>query len=298
MAQHRGRAVAVLFGAVVFWSSVPLFLKHFTGTLDAWTVNGVRYGVAAVLLLPACIAARGRRGVSGRPIWRDALVPAAVNTLGQVGWALAPYHIDASFMGFGIRSAFFFTLLGSLWLLPEERGLVRAPTFWAGTAVCVAGLGLLFAGSLRGRVSPLGSAILLGTAMVWGFYSVNVRRFMRGYAAHHSFGVICCYTAVALAVLALLFGRTSDLRAATPGTLALLVLSAICGIASAHVAMYYSLERLGPLLVAGGEFVTPFLTFAGAALLFGERLSPGQWLGGCAVVAGSVVLLRTRRRVP
>ena len=111
-------ALAALCGAMLCWSSVPLFLKYFTHSLDAWTVNGIRYSFAALLLLPAVFSHR-RKHLPGRIIWKDALIPTLINTLGQVGWALAPYFLAASVMGFGIRSAFFFTLLGSLWFLPE-----------------------------------------------------------------------------------------------------------------------------------------------------------------------------------
>lgn len=295
-ANRSGLHVAAMLGAILCWSSVPLFLKHFTADFDAWTVNGVRYGVAAALLMPAWLAAaRGRRRAGGRSIWIAALVPSAVNTVGQVGWAVAPYYIDASFMGFGIRSAFFFTLLGSLLFLPEERPLLRAPAFWLGAALCVAGLGGLFAGSFRGQVSAAGTVILLATAMVWGFYGVSVRAFMREYPSHHSFGVICLYTAAALLVLMAVLGRPDRLPGTPPATVALLVISAVIGIAMAHILMYFSIRRLGPVIMGGAEFMTPFLTFAGAALLFGERLTAPQWLGGCAVIAGSLILLRARR---
>lgn len=285
-----------MMAAILCWSSVPLFLKHFTADFDAWTVNGVRYGAAALLLMPAWLAAARRtRDPRVRSIWMAALVPAAINTVGQIGWAVAPYYIDASFMGFGIRSAFFFTLLGSLFLLPEERPLLRTRAFWAGTALCVAGLGGLFAGSLRGEVSGVGTVILLATAMVWGFYGVSVRACMRAYPSHHSFGVICLYTTAALLILMIALGQPGRLAQAGPRTVALLVLSAVIGIAMAHVLMYFSIQRLGPVIMGGAEFMTPFLTFAGATVLFGERLATAQWAGGCAVVAGSLVLLRARR---
>jgi len=38
----RFPVVFVLGLSVLCFSSVPLFLKHFTGFLDAWTVNGIR----------------------------------------------------------------------------------------------------------------------------------------------------------------------------------------------------------------------------------------------------------------
>jgi len=288
-------AYVALLGAILFWSSVPLFLKYFTTKLDAWTVNGLRYGFAALLLLPAVWRYDARR-MPGRNIWRDALIPAVVNTLGQVGWALAPYFIPASLMGFGIRSAFFFTLFASLWLLPEERYLARSPQFLIGGAICIAGITALFSSSLvHARTSPAGLAILFATALVWGFYGVSVRKYMQGYATQHSFGVIGLYTAAALLVLMFAFGDSRAALSMGGFPFALLLISAALGIAVAHVLMYYVISRLGPLIESGGEFMTPFLTFAGAALLFHERLNPWQWAGGLGVIAGSLLMVRAHR---
>ena len=284
-----------LLGAVICWSSVPLFLKHFAASLDAWTVNGVRYGLAALVMLPAVLA-RPHASTPGRNIWLDALVPAAVNTLGQIGWSLSPYYIDAGLMGFGIRSCFFFALIGGMWLLPEERYLARSRLFWLGSIVCVWGILGLFWGSLRqAGASPLGLAILLATAMVWGFYGVTVRKFMRGYSPQRGFGVICLYTAAVLVLLLLFLGRFRALPSVGLREHALLAASAVVGIVAAHVMMYFVIARLGPVIESGGEFAMPFLTFCGAALLFGERLTWLQWLGGAGVVLGGVLLVLSHR---
>jgi len=293
MPKRIGLAVLALLGALLCWSSVPLFLRHFAtlpDPIDAWTVNGVRYCVAALILLPATIAGTRRR-VPGHNIWRDALIPAAVNTLGQVGWALIPYYATASVMGFGIRSAFLFSVLAGFWLLPDERYLVRSRTFWIGSVICIAGLFALFGGALQTGTSMTGCLLILGTAACWGFYMVTARRFMKHYSSHHSFGVISLYTAVALAVLALSIGNIPRLATLDILPISLLLASALIGITCAHVFAYYAMKRVGALIQSGSMFITPFLTFAGAALLFGERLGTWQWLGGLGVVAGALAML-------
>jgi len=286
-----------LCAAILCWSSVPLFLRHFalTTKLDAWTVNGIRYGFAALLLSP-CILSHRRRYPHGSAIWRDALVPAAVNTLGQIGWALAPYYLDAGIIGFGIRSSFLFAVLASFWLLPDERYLLRTPSFWAGAACCLLGIVGLFAPSLRlGGTSLAGTLILLGTAIVWGFYHVTVRKYMRPYPAFDSFAVICCYTAAALLVLTFAVGKPRAVPATPAPALALVLGSAALGIAMAHVCMYSVVRRLGALIASGAEFATPFITSFGAFLLFGEQMSRAQWCGGGAVICGSLLMVVSYR---
>lgn len=67
--------VLCLTGSVLAFGSVPLFLRHFSSHLDAWTVNGVRYATAALIWLPVilspaaqgsqlatCMASRGAPG--------------------------------------------------------------------------------------------------------------------------------------------------------------------------------------------------------------------------------------------
>ena len=286
--------ILAVVSMVVCWASVPLFLKHFTANLDAWTVNAVRYGVASVLLLPFAISCC-RHPVAGRNIWRDALVPAAVNTLGQVGWALIPYYLDASVMGFGIRSSFLFAVMAGLWLLPEERALMRSPLYLSGAGICVTGMVMLFAGVTRAHGSVVGYVILLATSAVWGFYGVCVRKFMHGYSSRHAFSVICLYTAVILAVLMAACGHGQVLASCPPGLWLTLAVSAVIGIVVPHILMYTVVRRFGPLIEAGSELTTPFLTFAGAALLFGERLTSAQWVGGIGVICGSACMVLAHR---
>ena len=290
-------AFPALLVSILSWSSIPLFLKYFTVSLDAWTVNGIRYGIAALLLMPALRTLPS--ALNRREFWRNALVPAVVNSVGQIGWALVPYYVTASVMAFGIRTSFLFTVAGSLWLLPEERYLLGSLRFWAGGTFCIAGVAALFRGSLRQASTSIpGFLILLGSAAIWGFYGISVRKFMRGYPPHCSFAAISLYSAGIVTALMLLFGRISRLLELAPGGLGLLALSAFLGIALAHVLMYYVLEHLGAIVESGAEMMTPFLTFCGAALIFGERLSALQWMGGFGVIAGCVLMVSAHKARP
>jgi drug/metabolite transporter (DMT)-like permease len=291
-------AVLALVIAVLSWSSIPLFLKHFTAYMDAWTVNGVRYLLGALLLLPAL-----RRTADSYPgrsnLWRSAVIPSLVNSISQAGFALIPYFVSASVMGFGIRASFLFTLAASLWLLPEERRLMVSRLFWAGGALCIAGIVALFWSSMRQAAASVpGLLILLGDAAAWGFYGVTVRKYMRGHPPHRSFAVISLYTAGILTVLMFTFGKVSALASQDAHTLGLIFLSAAIGITLGHVLMYYVLGHLGVIIESGAEMATPFLTFAGGALLFGERLSALQWLGGIGVIVGCVLMISAHKRHP
>jgi len=291
MPSSEKKGVLCLGVAVLCFASVPLFLKYFTAFLDAWTVNGIRYGMTALLWLPFTIRNR-RSKARGCSVWRAALAPAVVNTLAQVGWALAPYHNDAGFIGFVIRSSFLFGIVFGFWLLPEERVLARRVLFWFGAAAIVGGLVAMYGGGVRGGgTSAVGMAILLATALCWGLYATFVRRHMADFGARLSFGVISLYTAVMLGAAMFLFGRWRQAVALAPGNWALLVTSALIGIAVSHVLLYRAIHSLGPVVTQGVQSFSPFLTALGACLILGERLTGGQWVAGCLLAAGCLFLV-------
>jgi drug/metabolite transporter (DMT)-like permease len=288
------KGVPYLLLAVSFFGSVPLFLKYFTSFLDAWTVNGIRYGVAAFFWLPFVL--RNHKKVSrDHNVWRNAVVPAIVNTLAQIGWALSPYFNDAGFMGFVMRSSFLFATVFGFAFLPQERAVARNPLFWIGGLGIIAGLITIYGGGPRqGVTSPIGMAILIGTSACWGLYGVFVRRNMSDYGVRLSFGVISLYTAVMLWIAMFVFGDWMRCLQLESQNWMLLVLSAMIGISFSHVFLYRAIHTLGPVITEGGLSIQPFVTAVGAGIILGERLLPVQWLGGIMLAVSCLCLLSTK----
>ncbi|MDP6491417.1 MAG: DMT family transporter [Kiritimatiellia bacterium] len=296
--QHRSRTPALfcLLGAICFFSSIPLFLKHFSVHLDMWTVNGVRYSIAALFWLPLVLW-RHVTVPESRGVWRAALVPAMANILGQTCWALTPYHSDAAVIGFAIRSSFLFTIaFGMLWV-PSERLLACIPAFWLAALFSAAGLLTMYIGAIRSGTgtSVFGLGLIVFTAMLWGLYAVAIRRFLGGYSSRQGFGVVSLYTASALAVAMLLRGDVSALGDIGGANMGLLVLSAFIGIAFAHVMLFTAIHALGPIFCYGVGLIGPFITWSGAALILGEQMSPAQLVGGLILVSGTVGLVYAKR---
>ncbi len=285
-------------GSIVCYGATPVFLRLFIHDLDAWTVNGVRYTVGALFWFPFVVAllrdresdspVRPRRGA-----WRDALVPTAINLVGQTGWALTPYYLEANVIGFVYKLHFLFTILFGFIAIREERPVVRDPWFIGGTVVCVGGVTAMFIQNLNmgGIRSAIGMVILLGTTILFGAYAVSVRRYMAGYPARLSFGVISLYTASGLVMLMLVFGDYGALRHLPARQWSLVILSAVTGIAFAHVLYYRAIQGLGAIVSTGLQMATPFVTLLGAILVLSERMTVLQSLGGLLVVAGGVMLV-------
>lgn len=296
-------AVFSMIAATVGFGIIPIFLKHFALSLDAWTVNGVRYSAGALFWLPFLLVldrdgAQPAASDRTRNVWRDAIVPSVINVIGQAAFGVSAYFVPASTMGFVLRLSFLFTIIFGFAVIAEERQLSRKAAFWLGAIVSVAGMLVMFAEELHGGVgSKVGLAIIAVTAVAWGGYSVSVRHYMAGYAARQSFGVISLYTSAALVVLMLMFGRVRDLAGISLGLWFNLMLSALIGIAFGHVLYYRAIHRLGPVVASGMALVTPFVTYLAALIVLDERLSGMEWFGGCLVVVGGALLVVARAQI-
>jgi drug/metabolite transporter (DMT)-like permease len=290
------RALLALFLTILFWATAPLILKYFTGVMDVWTVNGMRYLFTALFWLPVVVR-RYREVPAGRAIWRDAWVPALCHMLGQAGWGLAPYYNDASVMNFVSRIAFLLTVVVGFWLLKEERQLARRPLFWVGLSATVAGLVLMFAGGRgSGSSSSTGMAILVWTSVCWSFYSVQVRKRMAGYPPMLGYGVVSLLVAPGLTVAMFAWGDWRALGTLTLGQWSLLAISAWLAIALGHVLYYHAVHAIGPIISEGSMALLPFLTALLAHSLLGERMQTTQWIGGTLLVGATLLLLIVRYR--
>ena len=309
---QKEQAVAVLcmLGTMLCFSSVPVFLRYFASEgMDLWTVNAVRYSVAAVFWLPFVVmigrrlrAERAGAGGQGsgaaahRSIWLAAIVPTVVNTLGQVGWAAAPYYASASTVGFVIRTSFVFTIVFGFILIPAERALGRRAGFYVGVLISMGGVALMAFGSPaeaggQKQTTLTGVAILLGTAVCWGAYAVSVRKYLAGYPLRLAFGVISLYTSAVLVVLMLLFGEYERL-AELPGRLwAMLVFSGFIGVALGHVLYYRGIHGIGPVVASSVTLGAPFVTAVLATAFLDEKLAALQLVGGVTVVVGGALLV-------
>ncbi|MBL0920817.1 MAG: DMT family transporter [Phycisphaerales bacterium] len=282
------------------WSSVPLFLKHFSHSIDPWTSNGWRYGFSALLWAPVLLFI-GVRGTKPSRLWRAAVVPALFNACGQVLFTLAHYRIEPALLTFGLRLQIVFVALGAAMLFPAERRVVRSPIYLAGAALVLLGavgtalLGKepLVGGSLEGFLMAAGSGALFAG------YALSVRKTMAGIHPVVAFAAISQYTAGAMVVLMLALGERSGLTALdlSTGQFALLLLSAVIGIALGHVFYYISIANLGVAISAGVIQLQPFVVGAASFVLFDERLTPLQWCSGLVAVSGAVMMLWLQKRL-
>ena len=294
--------------AVSFFGSIPVMLRYLTQYLDSWTVNAVRYPTAALFWLPFLLVmhrkqrARQLQPAGRRSIWIITLIPVSFNLIGQVGWALCPYYVDAPTIGFVIRLSFLFTALFGFLFIPAERPLARHPLFYGGAVVGLVGLTVMYVDKLQ-RSDPaaggslIGLVILLGTATCWGAYAVSVRKFLHDYPIRMAFGVVSLYTAAALVVLMFCFGEYEKLRSLPATAWGVLLGSAFIGIAFSHILYYRGIHTIGPVAANGVMTAGPFWTYLLSMVFLNETMTAPQFLGGLGVIACGLLLVAAKIQI-
>ena len=200
---------------------------------------------------------------------------------------------DLAFWHYGIRytSVAKATVMSNLtpvvvtlaaWLAFRER---PRRLFLAGLALAVAGAAAmaLSKSNLPGRDPPLGDALSLATAFWYAFYFLAVRKAREQSSASRVMFWSSAVGAPILLVVALAMGE--DILPAGPGGWA-----ACLGLGVAHVvgqgAIAWALGRLPTATASVVVLVQPVVAALLGWLLFAERLTPVQALGGAAALAG------------
>jgi len=292
------RGTAAVVANVCIWGATPVFLKALTEHTDAWTANGIRYPIAALLILPFVIRA-ARRGRVSRKILTRAIVPALLAFVGQILWAWSPYFLDASLIGFLVKSATVWAILGAMVLFRDERPLLRSRTFWAGIALCAGAVAALAIdrGAFEVRATGEGIVVILACSLFFGLYAVSVRWFMGDLSPIISFGIVVQYVSVGTIVLAIAFGEPASIPGLSAEAWLFLLVSALLGVGVSHMLMYVALLRLGTAITSSAQMVSPFITYLVAFFFLGETLSAST-SGACLIlVGGGFVLLWSQRNL-
>ncbi|MCB9848210.1 MAG: DMT family transporter [Phycisphaeraceae bacterium] len=283
------------------WSCVPLFLRYFAQSIDAWTSNGWRYGAAALIWLPVAVFA-SRNAKARRSTWKAALIPAAFNATAQVCFTWAHYLIEPGLLTFGLRLQILCVAIGAYLLFPGERLVIRSRAYLTGFVLVLGGVlgtALLGENPFEGA-HAMGFLLAAGSGALFAGYALAVKRCLTGVHPVIAFSLISQYTGAALIALMLALGAHAGagaITALTVGQFGLLILSAIIGIALGHVFYYTAIARLGVAVSSGVIQLQPFIVAAASYFFFGEVLTTPQWISGSVAVSGAILMLVAQRRI-
>ncbi|NUQ67225.1 MAG: DMT family transporter [Phycisphaerales bacterium] len=291
--------IAMITLTLAGWTSIPLFLRHFASSIDAWTANGWRYGISALIWLPVLFIA-SRSGTTPKGLWKAALVPSLFNIAAQICFALAPYLVEPGLMTFSMRLQIVFLTGGAALFFAAERKVIRSPGFIVGMSLVILGtIGTLWLrpGGLGGGTA-LGVTLSIAAGLLYAGYALAVRHYMYGMRPIVAFAAVSQYTAGAILALMFLLGTRGGMTALDLSGLQffLLFLSAVIGIGLGHTLYFASIARLGLAVSAGVVQLQPITVSIVSFFIFGERLTLGQWSCGVAAIVGAGVMLYAQHR--
>ncbi len=285
---------------LVGWSSVPLFINHFSHVIDKWTSNGWRYVISVVLWAPLVVFTLARRTFP-RGLWVAAIVPSIFNMLGQITFTAAHYYIDPGLLTFGLRTQIIFVTIGASIFFAAERRIIRSPLYIVGLALVIAGsMGVLILSRGFGQnATTLGAVLAVSSGFLYACYAISVRRWLGPYHPILAFAVISQYSAAAIVPLMIIFGKGhgADVLQFSANQWMLLVASALIGIAIGHVFYFIAIRSLGVAVASGIIQLQPILVAIASKFLLNEQFTSGQWALGTVALAGAITILAIQHRL-
>lgn len=302
-----GPAILTIILTLACWTVVPLFLKHFTQFIDAWTANGWRYGLSALIWLPVLVWCWKRKSLPAG-LWKAAFIPSIINAAAQIAFGLAPYFISPGLMTFSLRFQIVFLMGGAALLFASERRMIRSPWFLAGIVMVVGGTlaTIAFNPSGLGEGTGFGVGLAVSSGLLYAAYALAVRKFMTGINALVAFSAVSQITAVVLFVFMLIFARDKATGELDYGMsvfhlsgmqLFWLAMSAVIGIGIGHSLYYFSIGRLGLAVSSGVVQLQPVTVSLASAILFHEQLTGMQWVTGLTAICGAALMLVAQTRL-
>jgi drug/metabolite transporter (DMT)-like permease len=274
-------ASAAAFGAMGVFGRLAYDDGATVGTLLA-----VRFGLAAALCWALVLAAGDLRALDGR----DALAAVALGAVGYAaqagGYFAALERIDPSQLALLVYTFPAIVAVATFALGRERMDRRRL----AALGLVTAGLVLVLAGAGIGERDALGTALGLGTAVLYSGYVLVSEGIAGRMAPRLLSALVCSGAAVTLTVGSVALGdlRPGELTIAGWGWLACIAVVSTVG----AVGLFFAgLRRVGPTTASILSTVEPVVTVALAFLAFGDVLGAAQLAGG-ALVLGAVVVLR------
>jgi len=247
-----------------------------------------RMGLASLAMAPFALARRNGRPWPASGVRLAALAGVAL-AFDLALWNTAVNITTAANATLFANTAPLWVALGA-WLLFRER---LRPLFWAGLALTLVGAAAIAGGDfLRHASLGWGDLLAVGASLFYASYYLITQRGRRWLPPLPYVWLAGMVSTGVLFVLSLVLGM--PLTGYPPTTyLAFLGLALITQV-TGYVAVAYALGHLPASVVSPTMVSQPVITALLAIPILGEPLTATQWIGGAAVVAGVIVVHRSR----
>ncbi|WP_345359310.1 DMT family transporter [Actinoallomurus liliacearum] len=287
----RGPALC-LAAATGFGLSVVFAKEADRAGTGVESMLAIRFAIAAVV----CWAIVARR----RPAFPTRRALLACAGLGLVGYAAqsALYFTSLTRIDGGLAALLLYTYPALVTLVAVARRREHLDAKRAAALICsAAGLALLLgSGHLGGTDLAGGITLALGSAGLYALYLTVADGLPHDLDLFLTSAIVCTGAALSLTIWCAVTG-SADLPDRPEGWLWVMLLAVVSTVIP-FVCTFAGLRAVGASTVAILSGAEPIVTAASTALIYGERLGPGQLLGGTAVLAAVALLSSGRGQDP
>jgi drug/metabolite transporter (DMT)-like permease len=271
--------VALGFSAIfVRWAAAP------------GPVTGLyRMAIATALITPIILRPGPRQTLSGSPGVRWAILGGVFLSLDLALWNTAINLTRAATATLFANTAPLWVALAGLWIFGERL----TGRFWLGLAITLIGAAAVLGVDYAGQVNlGWGDALACGAGIFYAGYYICTQRGRTSLGPIEYVWVAGAASTITLLGISLAMGFSlTDYPSQTwLAFFGMALVSQVFG----YVAISFALGHLSASLVSPTMVGQPVLTALLAIPLLGENLAPGHWLGGAAVLAGIVLIHRSR----
>lgn len=287
--------IAALLAVYVIWGSTYLAIRFAVETLPPFLMAAVRFLVAGAILY-------GWRRAKGFPRptrqqWRAATVVGGLMLLGGNGGVVwAEQWIESGTAALIVATVPLWMVLLD-WLRPEGRA--PRPLVWAGIAVGLAGVVILFGAPENGDMYTAGWVVLVLASISWALGSIYSRTAPLP-APLLATGMQMLAGGGLLLVAGLVTGEWRDLDPSTFSTRSILALLylIVFGALIGYSAYVWLLRVTSAAVASTYAYVNPVVAVFLGWLLAGEALTPRIALASVVIVGGVALITLAGRRRP
>lgn len=251
----------------------------------------IRFGIAGGLLLTVALARGSLRQLPRRTV----LVGLGMGAFGYATQASLYFsaltRIDASLVALTLYVYPVLVMAGAIALRRERASRRRVFALVVG----LIGIGLVLSEATSGQFDAFGVLFALGAAFTYAGYILVGDRVTADVAPLGLAALVCTGAFVMFLVAGAVRGGI-DLGFAPAGWVWLVALALVSTV-GAILLFFAGLARVGPSTASLLSTLEPVVTVAGAAAMFGETLSPVQWLGGLLVLGTVLIVQKPKRHV-
>lgn len=301
-------AVAMNLVAVLCWAVAPTMVKAINRSFPVNFQNAWRYLVSLAVLWPVAVATADRSRLRAdlaeiRRLAGKVVVIALVQYAFQFTYTYSLTFIYPGVMTLVGQTQAIFGALVAVALFPDERRVVRDYRFLAGIACAIAGavLVVLGSGSLGGASggAAFGAGVLsvLASAVAWALLGALIKRWVPHVPS--LLAISSVFTVLVPMFLAsyAAANRGFPVPAAPAVDWVLMVASGLVGVGLGQSLFYRAVPVIGVATSTSLGLLIPFLAAGLSWLVFRERLSAVQLVGGVLLVLGSWFVVRLRLRL-